>query len=242
MMPPPCCSPVACLARPDGVGSVVGNRRAAFFSRRACLLAGAGLAMLGASLLSPTRARAADEAADAFVRRLSTDLLEVVKNDRTLKTGDVQRVAAVVDARVMPHLNFRRMTASAVGPAWRQATPEQQARLQDEFKTLLVRTYAGALGQLKDQAIQVKPLRAAPDDTEVLVRSEIRGGAEPIQLDYRVEKTPGQGWGWKIYNLNVMGVWLVDTYRTQFGQEINARGLDGLIASLSERNKSGVRP
>jgi phospholipid transport system substrate-binding protein len=198
--------------------------------------------MLGASLLSPTRARAADEAADAFVRRLSTDLLEVVKNDRTLKTGDVQRVAAVVDARVMPHLNFRRMTASAVGPAWRQATPEQQARLQDEFKTLLVRTYAGALGQLKDQTIQVKPLRAAPDDTEVLVRSEIRGGAEPIQLDYRVEKTPGQGWGWKIYNLNVMGVWLVDTYRTQFGQEINARGLDGLIVSLSERNKSGVRP
>jgi phospholipid transport system substrate-binding protein len=206
------------------------------------LLAGAGLVLLGASLLSPTRARAADEAADAFVRRLSTDLLEVVKNDRTLKTGDVQRVAAVVDARVMPHLNFRRMTASAVGPAWRQATPEQQARLQDEFKTLLVRTYAGALGQLKDQTIQVKPLRAAPDDTEVLVRSEIRGGAEPIQLDYRVEKTPGQGWGWKIYNLNVMGVWLVDTYRTQFGQEINARGLDGLIASLSERNKSGVRP
>ena len=229
-------------ARPDRQGVVAWQGMPAEVSRRAWLLALASLTLLGAALLSPTAARAADEAADAFVRRLSAELLEVVKNDRSLKTGDVQRVAAVVDARVMPHLNFRRMTASAVGPAWRQATPEQQARLQDEFKALLVRTYAGALGQVKDQTIQVKPLRAAADETEVLVRSEIRGGPEPIQLDYRLEKTPGQGWGWKIYNLNVMGVWLVDTYRTQFGQEINARGLDGLIASLSERNKPGARP
>ena len=229
-------------ARPDCQGVVAWQGMPAEVSRRAWLLAFASLTLLGAALLSPTAARAADEAADAFVRRLSADLLEVVKNDRSLKTGDVQRIAAVVDARVMPHLNFRRMTASAVGPAWRQATPEQQARLQDEFKALLVRTYAGALGQVKDQTIQVKPLRAAADETEVLVRSEIRGGPEPIQLDYRLEKTPGQGWGWKIYNLNVMGVWLVDTYRTQFGQEINARGLDGLIASLSERNKPGTRP
>jgi phospholipid transport system substrate-binding protein len=202
----------------------------------------AGVALLGATLLDASPVWAADEAADAFVRRLSSELLEVVKSDRSLKTGDVQRIATVVDARIMPHLNFRRMTASAVGPAWRQATPEQQARLQDEFKALLIRTYAGALSQVKEQTIQVKPLRAAPEDTEVLVRSEIRGGPEPIQLDYRLEKTPGQGAGWKVYNLNVMGVWLVDTYRTQFGQEVNARGIDGLIASLSERNKSAARP
>ena len=185
---------------------------------------------------------AADEAADAFVRRLSAELLDVVKSDRTLKTGDVQRIASVVDARVMPHLNFRRMTAAAVGPAWRQATPEQQARLQEEFKALLIRTYSGAIAQVKDQTIQVKPMRAGADDNEVLVRSEIQGGAEPIQLDYRLEKTPGQGGGWKIYNLNVMGVWLVDTYRTQFAQEINARGVDGLIANLSQRNKPAARP
>ena len=202
----------------------------------------AGVALLGATLLDAFPVWAADEAADAFVRRLSSELLEVVKSDRSLKTGDVQRIATVVDARIMPHLNFRRMTASAVGPAWRQATPEQQARLQDEFKALLIRTYAGALSQVKEQTIQVKPLRAAPEDTEVLVRSEIRGGPEPIQLDYRLEKTPGQGAGWKVYNLNVMGVWLVDTYRTQFGQEVNARGIDGLIASLSERNKPATRP
>lgn len=209
--------------------------------RRRMALWGASVLLSAASMGLPT-AWAADEAADAFVRRLSTELLEVVKSDRALKNGDTQRLAGVVDARVMPHLNFRRMTASAVGPAWRQATPEQQARLQEEFKALLIRTYAGALAQVKDQSIQVKPLRAAADDTEVLVRSEIRGGPEPIQLDYRLEKTPGQGYGWKIYNLNVMGVWLVDTYRTQFGQEVNARGIDGLIASLSERNKAGVRP
>ena len=200
------------------------------------------LGVLLAVLVSGCGAWAADETADAFVRRLSTELLNVIKNDRTLKNGDVQRIAVVVDERVMPHLNFRRMTASAVGPAWRQATPDQQTRLQEEFKALLIRTYAGAIAQVKDQTVQVKPLRAAADDTEVLVRSEIHGGPEPIQLDYRLEKTPGQGAGWKVYNLNVMGVWLVDTYRTQFAQEINARGVDGLIASLSQRNKTVARP
>jgi phospholipid transport system substrate-binding protein len=141
----------------------------------------------------------------------------------------------------MPHLNFARMTAAAVGPAWRQATPEQQKRLQDEFKILLVRTYSGALAQVADETVSVKPLRAAPTDAEVVVRTEIRGRGDPIQLDYRMEKTPGQGSGWKIYNLNVLGVWLVETYRSQFAQEINAKGVDGLIASLAERNKTNAK-
>ena len=186
-------------------------------------------------------AYAADEAPDAFIKRLSTEMLDLVKNDPALKNGDILRINSMVDARVMPHLNFQRMTAAAVGPGWRQATPEQKARLQEEFKLLLVRTYSGALTQIKEHTIAVKPLRAAEGDVEVLVRSEIRGGAEPIQLDYRLEKTPGQGAGWKIFNLNVMGVWLVDTYRSQFAQEINAKGLDGLIATLAERNKSNAR-
>jgi phospholipid transport system substrate-binding protein len=127
------------------------------------------------------------------------------------------------------------MTASAVGRAWRQATPEQQKRLQDEFKTLLVRTYAGALSQVKDQSVAVKPLRAAATDTEVIVRTEVIGRGDPIQLDYRLEKTAN---GWRIYDLNVLGVWLVETYRSQFAQEINARGIDGLITALAERNKA----
>jgi len=151
------------------------------------------------------------------------------------------KLVALVDERIMPNVNLQRMTASAVGPAWRQATPEQQKRLQEEFKILLVRTYAGALAQVSTQTIAMKPLRASPEDKEVLVRTEIKGGGDPIQLDYRLEKTPGQGAGWRIYNLNVLGVWLVETYKSQFSQEINAKGLDGLILSLSDRNKANAK-
>ena len=181
---------------------------------------------------------AADEAPDVLIKRLSTEVLESIKNDKAIRGGDMDKVIALVDSRIMPNVNFQRMTASAVGPAWRQATPEQQKRLQEEFKTLLVRTYAGALAQVSDQTIQLKPLRAAADDKEVLVRSEIKGSGESIQLDYRLEKTPGQGAGWRIYNLNVLGVWLVETYRSQFASEINAKGIDGLISTLSQRNKT----
>jgi len=182
-------------------------------------------------------ASAAEEAPDEMIRRLSMDVLSTIKGDKDVQKGDVRKVISFVDSMIMPKVNFSRMTASAVGRSWRQATPEQQARLQDEFKNLLVRTYAGALSQLQDQTISVKPLRAQAGDTEVIVRTEILGRGEPIQLDYRMEKTAG---GWKIYDLNVLGVWLVETYRTQFAQEISARGIDGLIATLALRNKNGV--
>ncbi|MBO9679098.1 MAG: ABC transporter substrate-binding protein [Acidovorax sp.] len=192
------------------------------------------------SLAAALPARAADEAPDALIKRLSTDVLETLRNDKSIKSGDIPKIVALVDKTVMPNVNFRRMTAAAVGPGWRQATPAQQARLQEEFKTLLVRTYAGALAQVTDQTIAVKPLRAAAEDKDVLVRTEIRGRGDPIQLDYRLEKTPGEGAGWKIYNLNVLGVWLVETYRNQFAQEINAKGVDGLIEALVARNKSNA--
>jgi phospholipid transport system substrate-binding protein len=205
-----------------------------FFAR----IATAALALGLAGALVP--ARAADEAPDAMIKRLSDDTLNAIKADKAI-TGDLGKVIALVDSKVMPNVNFQRMTASAVGPAWRQATPEQQKRLQDEFKVLLVRTYSGALAQVDDQVISVKPMRSAPTDNEVVVRTEIRGRGDPIQLDYRLEKTPGQGAGWKIYNLNVLGVWLVETYRSQFAQEINAKGIDGLIAALAERNKSNSK-
>ena len=186
-------------------------------------------------------ALAADELPDALIKRLSTDVLDSIKADKTIQNGDVSRIVALVDQKIMPNVNFQRMTASAVGPAWRQATPEQQTRLQEEFKTLLVRTYAGALSQVSDQTIVVKPLRAAAEDKEVVVRTEVKGRGDPIQLDYRLEKTPGQGSGWQIFNLNVLGVWLVETYRSQFAPEINAKGLDGLIGTLGDRNKSNAR-
>ncbi len=185
-------------------------------------------------------ARANPEAPDALIRRLSEQTLAAIKADPALRSGDINRVIALVDSRIMPNVNFQRMTAQAVGPAWRQATPEQRKRLQDEFKTLLVRTYSGALVQVSEETIVVRPLRASPEDTEVLVRTEIRGRGDPIQLDYRLEKTPGEGAGWKIFNLNVLGVWLVETYRSQFAAEINAKGIDGLIVTLSERNRANV--
>ena len=189
---------------------------------------------------------AEEEAADALVKRLSTEVLDAIKADKSILSGDTVKVVSLVETKVLPHLNFERMTASAVGPNWRQATPEQRKRLQEEFKTLLVRTYSGALTQVSDQTISVKPLRAAADDKEVVVRTEVKGRGDPIQLDYRLEKmgtgaSSGTGSGWKIYNINVLGVWLVETYKTQFAAEINAKGLDGLIASLTERNKSNAK-
>lgn len=206
-------------------------QRRQWFSRLIAVLAVASTPLL------PSLALAADEAPDALVQRISGEVMSAVKADAAIQKGDVNRIMALVDSKIMPNVNFSRMTASAVGRFWRQATPAQQKQLQDEFKTLLVRTYSGALGEVKDQTVSFKPLRAKPEDTEVVVRSEVRGRGEPIQLDYRLEKTTE---GWKIYDLNVLGVWLVETYKTQFAQEINTKGIDGLIASLVQRNKAGA--
>lgn len=175
---------------------------------------------------------------DALIKQVSTDVIDTIKTDKAIQAGDLSKIIALVDAKVMPHVNFQRMTASAVGRHWRAATPEQQKKLQDEFKTLLVRTYAGALTQVKDQTVQLKPLRAAPEDTEVVVRTEVKGKGEPIQLDYRLEKVNAD---WKIYDVNVLGVWLVEQYRGQFAQDIGSIGIDGLIAKLAERNKSATK-
>ncbi len=192
-----------------------------------------------ALLLGVGTAQAADavKAPDQLIKEVSTDVLDAVKADKSIQAGDVQKVIALVDAKVMPYVNFQRMTASAVGRYWRQATPEQQKRLQEEFKTLLVRTYSGALAQVKDQTVQLKPMRAGPDDKDVVVRTEVRGKGDPIQLDYRLEKRDD---GWKIYDVNVLGVWLVQNYTSSFAQEIGANGIEGLIAKLVERNKSAA--
>ncbi|MES1162038.1 MAG: ABC transporter substrate-binding protein [Rhizobacter sp.] len=175
------------------------------------------------------------KAPDALIKEVSTDVLDAVKADKSIKQGDVGKVVALVDAKVMPNVNFQRMTASAVGRYWRQATPEQQKRLQDEFKILLVRTYSGALAQVQDQTVELKPMRGGADDKEVVVRTEIRGRGDPVQLDYRLENT---GTEWKVYDINVLGVWLVENYRNSFAQEIGANGIDGLISKLAERNKA----
>ena len=188
---------------------------------------------------APTVAAAAAQTPDQLINRLSNELLDAVRADKSIQAGDTKKVLALVDEKVVPYVSFQRMTSSAVGRYWRQATPEQQASLETEFKTLLMRTYAGALAQVKDQTVAIKPSRNLPEDEEQIVRTEVRGGGgDPVQLDYRVEKSPTVGW--KIYDVNVLGVWLVENYRNSFAQEISKGGIDGLIAKLSERNKSAA--
>ncbi len=196
------------------------------------------LAWLGAAALSVSCVIAqaqSSQTPDALIKQVSTDVLESVKSDKSIKEGDVQKVMALVDQKVMPYIDFQRMTAAAVGRYWSQATPDQQKRLQDQFKLLLVRTYSGALAQVQDQTVEIRPMRSTPEDKEVVVRSLVRGKGDPIQLDYRLEQSAG---GWKVYDINVLGVWLVENYRNSFAQEIGSNGIDGLISKMSERNAS----
>ena len=175
---------------------------------------------------------ASDEQPDVVISRLSAEVVELAK-EKCVESGDVVAIMALVDRKVMPNVDFNRMTASAVGRPWREASPEQQERLKQEFKTLLVRSYAGVLTEARNLTISVRPLRMAPEDSEVTVRTAINAGTGTIQLDYRMQKTSD---GWKIHDLNVLGVWLAQSYRGQFAAEIQSKGIDGLIATLAERN------
>lgn len=200
-----------------------------------CLLtAPAHAADAPSALATPATASASAQAPDAFVKAITAEVFATVKGDKAIQSGDIRKLITVVDSKVLPNVNFQRMTATAVGRNWRSASPEQQKRLQDEFKTLLVYTYAGAAAQIKDQTVEFKPMRTRPEDTEVVVRTVVKGKGEPIQIDYRLEKA---GEGWKVYDVNVLGAWLVQTYQSSFAQEVNASGIDGLIAKLVERNK-----
>ena len=190
------------------------------------------VATLGLGLVHAAHAAEAG-APDQLIRQLSLETIEAVKADKDIQAGNVNKIIALVDAKVMPHVNFQRMTSSAVGRFWRQATPEQQTRLQAEFNTLLERTTAGAPTQEKHQTPGLTPLRAEAGATEVVVRTEIRGKGDPIQLDYRLEKAGAE---WKIYDVNVLGIWLAEQYRNSFAQEIGANGIDGLIKSLADKN------
>lgn len=204
--------------------------------RRGFLAAMGAVSVFGLSLplAGPSAAQAVG--ADEFIRAISHETIEKIGKDKDIQGGDLRKVSQFVDDTIMPNVNFERMTALSVGRAWRQATPEQQKSLMAEFRVLLVRTYAGALAAVRDQTVRMKPFRADASETDVVVRTEIvpkRG--DVIQLDYRVEKANS---AWKIYDLNVLGVWLVETYRNQFAQEINNKGIDGLIKSLADKNKS----
>jgi len=195
-------------------------------------------AVLGFSIAAIAFANnaAAQEAPDALIKRVSLEVLDAAKTDKDIQGGNQKRVLDLVEAKIIPHVDFQRTTALAAGRFWREATPEQQQQLTNEFRTLLIYTYSGAITQIRDQKLEFKPLRADPSDTEVEVRSQVvqpRGG-DPIQLNYRMEKTPS---GWKIYDINVLGAWLVETYKGSFATEINKGGIDGLIKTLSDKNK-----
>lgn len=199
-----------------------------------------GAALLGAAALlaaAPAAVQAQDLAPNAMIEKVTQDVLGEIRSNRGVQAGNIAAATEAVDRVVMPHINFSRMTAAAVGPAWRNATPEQRQQVIDEFKAMLIRTYAGSLDQVGDLQVVVLPMRAQADANDVLVRSEVRGGEQPIQLDYRLQKTPGQGMGWKVYNVNVMGAWIVDSYRSQFQREISAGGIEGLIKSLRNHNR-----
>lgn len=175
-------------------------------------------------------------APDDFVKKLSAEVMDTAKSDKSIQNGDIARIRALVDEKVMPHVNFERMTGMSVGPQWRSATPDQKKRMLVEFKTLMINTYSGALTQVKDQNVVVRPLRAGQAEaSELVVRSEVRGKGEPIQLDYRLEKA---GDDWKIYDVNVGGFWLVEAYKGQFAKDLSAGGMDALITRLAEKNKS----
>jgi len=179
----------------------------------------------------------AQEAPDALVKRISQDVLDTAKADKGVQAGNQKRIRALVEAKIIPHVNFERMTSLAAGTHWRQATQQQQQRLTLEFRDLLIHTYSGAIAQIQDQKLQFRPFRAGPSDTDVVVYSQViqSKGREPIQLNYRLEKRDGV---WKIYDLNVLGAWLVQTYKGTFATEIGKSGMDGLIKTLADKNKS----
>ncbi|MBI3230770.1 MAG: ABC transporter substrate-binding protein [Burkholderiales bacterium] len=199
------------------------------FSRLFALLA------ISASLLTGSAAYAAEEAPDALVKRISQEVLDAVKENKDIQAGDQKKVMDLIETKILPFVDFQRMTSLASGRFWKDASADQQKKLTNEFRTLLVYTYSGALTQVKNQKLEFKPMRADPADTEVEVRSQVtQSRGEPIQLNYRLEKVAG---GWKIYDINVLGAWLVETYKGNFSKEISAGGFDGLIKALADKNK-----
>lgn len=171
---------------------------------------------------------------DALIKMVVTDVMTSVKADPDIQKGNIPKVMELVEKKIVPFTDMHRTTEMAMGPNWKKATPEQQAILTSEFKTLLMRTYSGALSQLRDQTVQFKALRAAPDDKEVVVKTVVIGRGDPISLDYRLEKGSN---GWKVYDMNIMGAWLVEAYRNQFANQISQNGIDGLVKFLQDRNK-----
>jgi phospholipid transport system substrate-binding protein len=191
-----------------------------------------GLLLISGAAFAQTPDQAT--APDALIKMVVSDVMASVKSDPDIQKGNIPKIVDLVEKKIVPYTDMRRTTEMAMGPNWKKATPEQQNQLVLEFKNLLIRTYSGALSQLRDQTVQFKALRAAPDDKEVVVKTVVLGRGDPVPLDYRLEKTDK---GWKVYDMNIMGVWLVEAYRNQFSNQISQNGIDGLVKFLQDRNK-----
>jgi phospholipid transport system substrate-binding protein len=191
-----------------------------------------GLLLISSAVFAQTPDQATTP--DALIKMVVTDVMSSVKSDPDIQKGNIPKVVDLVEKKIVPYTDMRRTTEMAMGPNWKKATPEQQNQLVMEFKNLLIRTYSGALSQLRDQTVQFKALRAAPDDKDVVVKTVVLGRGDPVPLDYRLEKTDK---GWKVYDMNIMGVWLVEAYRNQFTNQISQNGIDGLVKFLQDRNK-----
>lgn len=190
------------------------------------------LASLGILNLGFAHAQNKDTA-DGLVKYVVEDVMNTIRNDKAIQAGDLRKINTLVDQKILPYSNFQKTTRLAMGRNWNKATPAQQEQITQEFKSLLIRIYSGALAQVKDQKIQYKPFRAAADETDVIVRTVVIGKGEPIQIDYRVEKTND---GWKVYDINVLGAWLVESYRNQFNDQVSKGGIEGLVQFLQQRN------
>ena len=195
------------------------------------------LLLLVLTISGAAAATAAMEAPDVLVKRVTREVMEAAKTDKAIQGGDRRRIRQVGEEKILPHLDFERTTALTVGRHWRATTPEQRQRLIDEYRALLMHTYAGAMSQINDQKLEYKPLRMEPGDTETEVRFQVRQPRreEPVQVSYRMIKRPD---GWKIYDVNVLGVWLIETYKASFSDIINREGVDGLISSLEDKNRA----
>ena len=190
------------------------------------------LACLGLLNLGFAHAQNKDTA-DGLVKFVVEDVMNTIKNDKAIQAGDLRKINTLVDQKILPYSNFQKTTRLAMGRNWNKATPAQQEQITQEFKNLLIRIYSGALAQVRDQKIQYKPFRAVADETDVIVRTVVIGKGEPIQIGYRVEKTND---GWKVYDINVLGAWLVESYRNQFNDQVSKGGIDGLVQFLQQRN------
>jgi phospholipid transport system substrate-binding protein len=171
---------------------------------------------------------------DAMIQQVTQQVVDQIRADKSIQAGDVNKITQLVNEKILPYMDFHRTTQLAMGRNWRTATPDQQAQVIEQFKTLLIRTYSGALAQVRDQQIQYKPFRANPDDTDVVVRSTVMNNGQQIELDYRLYKTPQ---GWRVYDINVLGAWLIQAYQQQFQEKIQQGGVDGLIQFLTQRNQ-----